>query len=63
MSVSNLQWIDFGMKTLPHDLFVSGGKIHMKGSQPCFKMGRGHFVFFHRMKMKLADVVCRVDRC
>lgn len=29
MSISNLQWIDFGMKTLPHDLFMSDGKIHI----------------------------------
>lgn len=29
MSVSNIQCVDFGMKTLPHDLFMSDGKIHV----------------------------------
>lgn len=66
MSVSNLQWIDFGMKTPPHDLFMSDGKIHIMVYErvlTLFQMERGHFVFFHRVKMKLVDVVCRVDRC
>ena len=29
MSVSNLQCVDFGKKTIPHDLFMSDGKIHV----------------------------------